>query len=139
MNHLTFEEGLEETVNQIILIDKKPVLVGVYGWGNAGKSTFIDHLKTELAKQDLLCVGGGSQPREDSFRIVAEYLDDPRQSKAIAYHCGWERSQFSPQSIDSMAAKFGLSIDINVFLYAPSHTMGIIGDYDRIIRNQYAQ
>jgi hypothetical protein len=137
---LTLEEGIKKSIFVIERASGRPVLVAVYGTGDAGKTYLIDRLGDHFNGKGRGVAKMGGAPHADIFldlrRIIKEY---PEADDAIYFfHCGWDRqadlfSEEDPNFLSEGILNRGL--DLNIGIYNPSHPVWLIGSYDFVIRN----
>ena len=139
MKPFNFQDGLEETVNRIVLVERKPILVGIFGFPGSGKSFFMKKAYTELTKREL--IGIGCPPDEEYILELPSYHV---QYNVVLFHDHSPRltidfplTIYIPGSLDSVCRKhFGKPVDINVGIYAPGITDTLNErDYDVFIEN----
>lgn len=143
-NVLKYKEGRGRIVEKIRDIEKsrdiskEPILVGIYGQPNSGKSYLMNDLRNNFFKNIATCRGGASSERD------FEYIRDNYVGSLHFFHCGWERIILPngvPVSEDAdpghLAKKvLGRDVDFNVGIYGSNLYNRICGEYDFVISNE---
>ena len=101
---LAYKHGLEKTIELILQIDKKPVLIGVYGEKDAGKSYLINQLRKMLQGNS----GTIRCEREAIERVLCSGID---------YSYVFVHGIDSEAQVDSQ--RLGSTPDLRVFIYNP--------------------
>ncbi len=142
MEEFDFEEGKRRVIGIIEGVESRPILVGVYGFPDSGKSYFIKQIGEHFNGRGLEagCMGGA--PDESLFRIIR---DDPDYVRPLLlFHHGADRATFpdTKKVIPSMgepqylAEKFlGRGLDLSVKIYNPRFYRKGLEEYDMLISN----
>ncbi len=136
-----FEEGRDKIIELVNCVKRKPVLVGIYGWPNSGKSYLIKEIGNYFNKKSLpsYCYGGST------YVGLFEQLRDDHQLKHSLhlFHSAWERFYDISGKVVSFEQDpgwlaeniLGRDIDLKVGIYNPFLYGKIYGEYDFVISN----
>lgn len=123
---VSMEEGIDTLVDFIGKLQKRPILIAVYGASDRGKSELMDRVKERLPEMKI--VGYGGAPRA----YVFEQMQDNPHFEVHLFHCKWGRPKdtimLAHVDPNFLARRFGTSIDLNVGIYNPK--MGSHGLHD---------
>ncbi|MFH1210797.1 MAG: hypothetical protein V1645_02660 [archaeon] len=137
---LSLEEGINKAIFVIERATSRPVLVAIYGTGDAGKTYLIDKLGDYFKSRGKSVAKMGGAPHADLFLDLRDiFADEPEALNAIyLFHCGWDRQAdlFSEEDPNFLAdGILDRELDLNIGVYNPSHTGSLRGDYDFVIKN----
>ena len=138
-----FETGKRKVIEAIGRVESKPILVGVFGTGNSGKSYLIGQLGDYFRTRGFEVGCGGSAPGENIFERIRGNSWFDYSKTLFLLHCGWSRSCAPDGSYilhdedPGVMAKriIRRDIDLAVGIYRPQNWDGIDGEYDVVIRN----
>ena len=71
----SFEEGIEDVLQQIRTAERKPYITSLHGYPNTGKSRFARHCRDVLYQQDGL-VGVTTMTDNQNHQFVRQYGQD---------------------------------------------------------------
>ena len=137
-----FEEGKEKAVETIRLVDGSPILVGIYGIPNAGKSYLINKIANCFEKEGLYAARFGSAPHKNIFESIRDRPVGWTNS-LLLFHCGWERFELSGGRVvgahedpGCLAEEYlGRGLDLSIGIYNPNFHHKTVGKYDIVISN----
>ena len=136
-----FEEGRRRMIEEIEAARLSPVLVGVYGFLNSGKTYLIESIGEYFRSRGKRCACYGGAPFEAIFERIR---DSPEvYGDTQLFHCAWERIPLPDGrslNFDQDPGVFSKDIlrrdlDLIVGIYNPKYYKEIAGDYDFIISN----
>lgn len=138
---LEFEKGKSEIIRAVEGIVERPILVGIYGLPNSGKSYLIRELGDYFNIRGLAAGCHGGAPCKSFF-------EDLKSESQFSYslqlfHCAWERFEpFNGRSCllredPQRLSKIFLNrdLDLSVGIYNPNFYRHIAGKYDIVISN----
>ena len=136
-----FEKGKDKLIEVIEKIEIKPILVGVYGHSNSGKSYLIEEVGDYFKKENFTVGCFSGAPHKNIFEVIR---DNPASVRSLLlFHCAWERIRFENgrfasyyQDPECLSEEIvGRKLNLKVGIYNPNFNNGIKGEYEVVISN----
>src|SRR3989338_9789402 len=118
MQEFEFNEGLEEAIKRIELIQSRPRLVSVYGLPNSGKSYIIDKIGDYFKRENIEIARGSGAP---SIELFEKLRDGPEVLRELLlFHYASERFLFDEKDPNYLAKSIAnRDIDLNILIFNP--------------------
>lgn len=143
-----FGEGKDEAVRRIEVCSSKPIVAGVFGIPDSGKTYLIDYLGTRFEAKGLDVRQRSNQWKINWYESWAHHnyekidrIAEALISKDLAiYHCPWDnrarpwKGQIDPE--ESIRSAMGRGLDLSVGIFNPIRSSPPTGNFDLIISNQ---